>query len=500
MQTSDRVLMTASRWIIGLTFIFSGFVKVIDPVGTGLIMGEYFKIVGISASSLALLLGVVAAVLELLLGFAVLMGLRMKISANVVLLFMVFFTFLTLYLAIFNPMTHCGCFGEAIVLTHWQSFGKNLVLLLFAFFIYRYRDSYGSIAPEFVEWGVAVVVVLFMFGLSIHSYRHLPMVDFMNYRVDTELNSDGASSAAPIFETTFIYSKDGKKYEFTIDNLPDTTYTFVDSKTVLVAGTTDTSADFAVTDRGGEYVTDYFTGEGKTIFVATAPFLDKVSKKAAGKIGELADSLSQRGVELALLTGSAWDKIEGEVERLGLSDIDIYNADYKMLLTMNRSSLGIIYLEGGRVVSKWAWRYAPINKIDELLNKDAELLAVNARTKEKLSAELWVLIIILTALIGRCACRRLFGKEVFDDMDDVSCPSDMDDVDNYGYTGDTDDSNNTVNVDDMHTNADTNADADRANNIGSADSVDNTDDIADVSDADNKTDVNDADDADFVQR
>ena len=492
----NSVLMTASRWIIGLTFIFSGFVKVIDPVGTGLIMGEYFKIVGISAASLALLLGVATAVLELLLGFAVLMGLRMKISANVVLLFMVFFTFLTLYLAIFNPMTHCGCFGEAIVLTHWQSFGKNLVLLLFAFFIYKYRDSYRPIAPEFVEWGVAVVVVFFMFGLSIHSYKHLPMIDFMNYRVDTELNSDGESSAAPIFETTFIYSKDGKKYEFTIDNLPDTTYTFVDSKTVQVGGTPDTSADFAVTDRRGEYVTDYFTGEGTAIFIATAPSLDRVSKRAAGKIGELAASLSQRGMELALLTGSAWDKIEGETERLDLSAIDIYHADYKMLMTMNRSTLGVIYLEGGRVVSKWAWRDAPTDKIDDLLSKDAELLAVKARIREKLSVEFWILIIILAALVGRCTCRRLFGKEVFDDMDDAGYPSDMDDVDNHGYTGDTDDSDDTVNVDDMY--ADT--DADRGNNIGSADSVDDTDNIADVSDSDNKADVNDADDTDFVQR
>ena len=410
MQMSVRALMTVSRWIIGLTFIFSGFVKVIDPVGTGLIMGEYFKIVGISAASLALVLGVSTAVLELLLGFAVLMGLRMKISANVILLFMVFFTFLTLYLAIFNPITHCGCFGEAIVLTHWQSFGKNLLLLLLAVILYKYRDSYRAVAPEFVEWGVVIVAALFMLGLSVHSYRHLPMMDFMNYRVDTELNTRGESSSGPLFETTFIYSKDGKKYEFDIDNLPDSTYTFVDSKTVQVGGKADSSADFSVTGRGGGYVTEYFTAAGKTIFIATAPLIERVGKRASDKIRELADSLSMRGVELALLTGSAWDKIDIEIERLNLSAITVYNADYKMLLTMNRSSLGILYLDGGRIISKWAWRDAPTENLDELLDGDSELLAVKARIGEKLSAEFSILVIVLIALIGRYICRKIFSR------------------------------------------------------------------------------------------
>ena len=410
MQMVTRLLMTVSRWIIGFTFIFSGFVKVIDPVGTGLIMGEYFKIVGISAASISLILGVSAAVLELLLGFAILMGLRMKVSSTVVLLFMVFFTFLTLYLAIFNPITHCGCFGEAIVLTHWQSFGKNLILLLLAFIIYRYRDSYRVLAPESIEWIVTAVAALFMLWLAIGSYRHLPMMDFMNYRVDTELNADGGNSSAPIFETTFIYSKDGKKYEFGIDNLPDTTYTFVDSKTIQIGGDTDSSADFAVTGRGGEYVTEYFTTPGKAIFIVTAPLIERVGKRAAGEIRKLADSLAIRRIELALLTGSAWDKIDEEVERLNLSTIPVYHADYKMLLTMNRSSPGIVYLDGGRVVSKWAWRDTPVRNMDELLGKDSELLAVKARINEKLSAEFSILLIVVIALVGRCICRRVFGK------------------------------------------------------------------------------------------
>ena len=409
-EQSVKFIMTLSRLIIGLTFIFSGFVKVIDPVGTGLIMGEYFKIVGFSSGFLALFLGVSAAVLELLLGFSVLIGLRMKISSKVVFAFMVFFTLLTLYLAIFNPITHCGCFGEAIVLTHWQSFVKNLVLLLFVYLLYRYREQYRVLAPALIEWGVLLILAVIIYWLSVHSYKHLPMTDFMNYKADTNLDADRSSVLT--FKTTFIYSKDGKKYEFTIDNLPDSTYIFVDSKTVQT-GTTDTSADFAVTDRTGEYVTEHFVSHGKSIFIATSPKIERVRGKAADKIKALADSLSLRGVELALLTGSAWDKTDAAIERLGLSAIDVYYADYKMLLTMNRSSIGVVYLSDGRVISKWAWRDAPVKKLDKILDEDAELLAINTRIKEKLSSQFALLFMVLGALLLRYMFCRIFGGGSF---------------------------------------------------------------------------------------
>jgi|GEM_PF-4736 len=420
-EQSIRLVMTLSRLVIGLTFIFSGFVKVIDPIGTGLIMGEYFKMVGLSPGFLSQFSGVSTAVLELLLGLAVLIGFRIKISSKAVFAFMLFFTLLTLYLAIFNPITHCGCFGEAIVLTHWQSFVKNLVLLLFAYLLYRFRDRYGNIAPALVEWGVLVILALSIYGLSVHSYKHLPMTDFMNYKVDTNLDVDKNNVSAPVFETTFIYSKAGKNYEFTIDNLPDSTYTFVDSKTIQVGGSTDSSGDFAVTDRSGEYVTERFVSSDRPIFIATIPNIEKVRGRAADRIRDLSDTLHIRGVKLALLTGSAWDKVDEAAERLGLSDIDIYYADYKMLLSMNRSSVGVVYLSDGHIISKWAWRDTPAEDIDAILKEDPELLAVKSRIGERLSLQFSLLILVL----GSFVCRYIFKKLFYSGKRDSSLSSEV---------------------------------------------------------------------------
>lgn len=127
------LLRAISRVIIGLLFLFSGYVKVIDPVGGGLMMEEYFKIVGIDGwHNLFIVAGAFLSIAELLTGIAVLVGLKMKFFCRVAFVFLLFFTILTLLLAIFDPVADCGCFGEAIKLTNWETFFKNLVLLPFA--------------------------------------------------------------------------------------------------------------------------------------------------------------------------------------------------------------------------------------------------------------------------------------------------------------------------------------------------------------------------------
>src|SRR5690554_5910361 len=171
-----NLLRAQVRFLVGFVFLFSGFVKIIDPAGVGLIIEEYFKIVGLGNwHTFYILVGALLSISEMLLGIGILLGLRMKVMIKGALLLMVFFTLLTLYLALFNPITDCGCFGEAVKLTNWETFVKDVVLLLLVLFLFYQKDKFIPIAPPKWEWIFTALFATFLFTLSIYSYRNLPM-------------------------------------------------------------------------------------------------------------------------------------------------------------------------------------------------------------------------------------------------------------------------------------------------------------------------------------
>src|SRR5574344_58861 len=178
------------RIIFGLTFILSGFLKLVDPVGTGLIVEEYFTLFHLGfIDNLAVYCGMLLSSLEFIIGINTLLGLRMKITSIVGLIFIFGFTLVTIYLVIFNPINDCGCFGEAIHLTNMQSFLKNVVLLLCALLIFFQRKKYVPIVPAPAEW--TFVGVFWAAGLlvSINALITLPHIDFTAYKVGTDLNA-----------------------------------------------------------------------------------------------------------------------------------------------------------------------------------------------------------------------------------------------------------------------------------------------------------------------
>lgn len=413
-----KLLRAVSRLIIGLTFIFSGFVKIIDPVGAGLIVGEYFKIIGIDSLPLLYqIIGMALSGAELLLGISVLLGLRMKVSCKLALGFVSVFTLITLFLAIFNPIQECGCFGEALKLTNWQTFYKNIVLLVFALILYFQRNNFIPIAPKSWERGFVGVYALLIILLSIYSYRHLPLIDFMEYKVGTDIHeklSMAENISEPTFGTILIYKKNGKVKTFLIDELPDSTWTFVDSKTKQVSSKALPAAiNFAVSDREGNYVTDSLLSiEGK-LFITSIPYFDRLSGPDLDKLRLINEKFKEKKINHIILTGSSFWLIDS-LNRDSL-DIEFFYADHKTLLAMNRSNGGLIYLNNATVTAKWSINGMPVDSFDSVINEDPELLAAKMRIKEQLAAEVAAIIILLLVVVMRYICRFAYTHKIITD-------------------------------------------------------------------------------------
>lgn len=398
-------LRAISRFIVGLVFLFSGFVKIIDPAGVGLIIEEYFNLIGLGNwHTFYVIIGALLSITEMLLGIGILIGLRMKIMARGALWLMLSFTIITFLLAIFNPITDCGCFGEAIKLTNWETFFKDLVLLFFALILYFQKDRFIPIAPPKWEWVFTGVFTFFLIVISIYSYRHLPMIDFMEFKVGTNIKERvefTTHNDLQEFETVLIYSKNGQMQEFLIDEIPDSTYTFIDSKTVEKRKReTSKPMDFSVSDISGNYITDSLLSLKGALYVATSPFVEYLGKRRSARLNELYDSLSKRDIPMILLTGSSQQQNDLLINRYNLS-MPVYHTDYKTLYTMNRSFGGVIFLYDATIISKWATSDIPLKSIDNILNQDPELMAAKAKIGEHLTLEFTIFILLLIIALMR---------------------------------------------------------------------------------------------------
>lgn len=235
-----KFLRNFSRIITGIIFIFSGFVKVIDPLGSAYKFTDYFTALSLDfLIQGALVFAIIMSVAELIIGIALLFNLVPKLASWGLLLFMGFFTPLTLWLAAANPVSDCGCFGDALILTNWQTFYKNLIILAFTIIVFISRKKFKPLYNSFFQWSLGVGFVIVSTFLAIYCIRNLPVIDFRPYHIGANIPEgmlipQDQKANKDIYESTFIYEKDGKQQEFTPDKLPDTTWKFIDAKHVLL--------------------------------------------------------------------------------------------------------------------------------------------------------------------------------------------------------------------------------------------------------------------------
>lgn len=415
---TKRAALRIGRLLLGALFVFSGIVKCIDPVGGAIKIGDYFTAWGWvdSTWALSVMLSVAQNIIEFTAGFMLVFGAFVPISSLVALAFMVVFTPLTLYIAIANPVSDCGCFGEALKITNWETFGKNVVFLFIAIVVFMWRNADGKGGKKWRQLamtgtGVAIATLLTVKGLTDE-----PIMDFRPYSVGTNINKamtipEGAPATE--YKTTFILQKDGQTAEFDEHNYPydDSTWVYVDSKTEIVKeGYVPPIADFSFMNADGDDMSSTLLNSQEQIFLAISPKLEKASDADLAKLGEISQMAQENGMRFFLATASTTDQFFRADSVSGFAGIEFLSADETMLKTIVRSNPGVIAIQNGTIVSKFSLGNMP--SLNELKDPQAATLTTLRTQHEWLTIlTLSMACVIVWLLIHRSRKHSVMAKD-----------------------------------------------------------------------------------------
>lgn len=364
-----KILLALSRWTFGLVFIFSGFVKGIDPWGLEYKLADYLQSMGLG--SLSFLVPVGAYLLpfaEFMIGVGMLLCVRIRLTSLLGLLFMAFFTPFTLYIAIKNPVTDCGCFGDALVISNWETFYKNILLSAMVLLVFVKRSSMVPvILGKWRYYRTAIVTCIYL-GFVIWSSRHDPVFDFRPYKVGVNIPEGmkmPAGVQTDVYRNTFFYrnKQTNAIKEFTDLNYPwqDTLNWKFDSmgESVLVKkGYTPPIHDFQIRTAQGDDVTSFFFADDKPTFFLVAANLTKSSLKKQEQINELAIWAKLAGYKFVCLTSTTGQRLE-DFKRTANPAYEFLFGDEVTLKTIVRGNPGLLYLRSGTIRGKWHYNDLP---------------------------------------------------------------------------------------------------------------------------------------------
>lgn len=359
------VAVNLCRYILGLTFLLSGFVKAVDPLGTQYKITDYLAALSLSdlfPDWTLLIASIALCVAEFSMGAFVLVAIQRRVVSRIVLMFMTVMTLVTVWIVVSNPVQDCGCFGDAFVLSNTQTLLKNIVLLACALMLACCPLDIKRLLPKAAQWMFIHVTVIGLLCLITWCLYDLPIFDFRPYRVGTDIVKgmeipEGAEQ--PEFETTFILEKDGKQQEFTLDNYPDSTWTFVDSKTkVIKQGYQPPIHDFNIVNADGDDITDaVLSNPGYTVLLIS-PALSNADDSNFGDIDRLYEYAMENNWQFYCLTSSGdadishWKDITG-------AEYEFCQTDGTTLKTIVRSNPGIVLLRKGVIIGKWSHNRLP---------------------------------------------------------------------------------------------------------------------------------------------
>jgi len=355
-----KILVPISRIFVGILFIISGFIKLNDPLGFSYKLQEYFSADVLNLPFLepyALVLSVFVVVFEVVLGVFLLIGYKPKFTVWSLLLMIVFFTFLTFYSAYFDKVKDCGCFGDALKLTPWESFTKDVVLLVFVLILF-YGKSY--IMPIFKSLPTTILA-LFSFiaslGFGYHVLMHLPSIDFRAYKIGDNLMENMSTPIdAPkaIQEFTWVFKVNGKEKKIVTNGsypLIEGEYLRVETK-VIDEGFTPLILDFSI-ESEEEDLTTQFLADDKLIMIVSYN-LDTAETQGLQKLKTLSEKAQAEGYTVIGLSASGENTIAKINATYGL-DFEFYLCDEKALKTVVRSNPGVLQLNSGTVQQKVHW-------------------------------------------------------------------------------------------------------------------------------------------------
>jgi len=399
-QYTMKIVQFVSRIFVGLVFIFSGFVKAVDPMGSTFKFTDYFLAFGMdSLKEIAFPLAILLSALEFSLGMALIFNSRKKITAWLALLFMLFFTPLTFILAIANPVTDCGCFGDALILSNWETFWKNIIILactLLLFFKRNKKDNQHPLWEQNLLIGFALCISVL---ISTYSYRHLPVIDFRPYHIGANISDgmkipDGAPASE--YRSLLKYEKDGLVKEFDETNYPwqDTTWKYVDSEQIKITeGYTPPIHDFSISnDIDGDITNMVLQNKGYS-FLLISKNISKIDAETVSQINELSLYALNNNIQFIGLTSSGADEIKEFTTNHELP-FEFYNTDEIQLKTIIRSNPGLVLLRKGTILDKWHFRDFP-----EVNQLQGDLAAYSITKHQTLNINLFIISITSTLLL-----------------------------------------------------------------------------------------------------
>jgi uncharacterized membrane protein YphA (DoxX/SURF4 family) len=372
-KTKNNILLIA-RIIFGLVFLFSGFVKAVDPLGTAYKISDYLEAFSLtSLDFLAFPASLLLIATEFTIGFNILFNIHLKASTWAASLFMLVMTPVTLYLAISNPISDCGCFGDAIVMTNWQTFYKNVVLCIILAIIALLQSQTRPWLSNFGASIVTLIPILISFGISIYCYNLLPIIDFRPYKIGNNIiEGMQIPEDAPLdkYETTFFYEKDGVEQAFTLDNYPaeDSTWTFVRQESKLIEqGFVPPIHDFSIITEDGDITDLVLEDAGYTLLVISHK-VEKASTKNIKCVKSTIANAKKAGAKVIWLTSSYTDDIDNFKSEYEINDT-FGATDDITLKTIVRSNPGLVLIKDATVIEKWHHNSLPTkDELNQLIN------------------------------------------------------------------------------------------------------------------------------------
>ena len=406
MQKLRITVVNVCRFVLAATFIFSGYVKAIDPLGTLYKLKDYAA--AMSLNGLLpdwVLVGVAIALgaLEFALGVFMLFAVRRHVVSRITLAFMTAMTVLTLWIFVADPVKDCGCFGDALKLTNGETLLKNIVLIACAALVAWRPTDMARFISRSNQWIVRYYTVAYIVITSVYCLYTLPIFDFRPYHVGMNIKQgmeipEGAEQ--PEFESTFLLRKNGETREFTLDNYPDSTWEYVDTRTVQTKkGYEPPIHDFALTscDTGEDITEQVLTKKGYT-FLLVSPRLAVADDSNFGDIDQIYEYAEENGADFYCVTASANNEIERWRDLTG-AEYHFCNADETTLKTMIRSNPGLMLLKDGTIIGKWSHNALP--QTDDLTAPLQQLTigkAQNDSTTKRLLIVLLTFFLPLSAL------------------------------------------------------------------------------------------------------
>ena len=377
-------------FIVGIVFFMSGIVKLMDPVGAGLVMDEYYSFLHLGFLSFsAKAMGTMFALAETLIGAALATGVWRAVIAKCALGLQIFFTILTLFLVIYNPEMDCGCFGEAIHLTHTQTFVKNLILLaLILAYTIPLKHLGETSRRKYVSFSIITISVI---AFTIYSWLYIPLIDFTAYKPGAELAAGAEIDPDEVYESVFTYEKDGIKETFTLENLPDSTWTFVSTEIRTKNDKVKNLVELPIRDSHTEEDLDTLATRGKVMIVSI--YDTEMDSKEWEEANEFIQRATDAGFTSLLLCSRRENIPDSLKDRAYLSD-------YKALISLNRSNGGVTYFSDGILIRKWARICAPdSDELEDILKTDTTEVSIARESKGSLVFQGFLLYVFAVMLL-----------------------------------------------------------------------------------------------------